>query len=340
MKRAVVLFNLGGPDGPDAVEPFLFNLFNDPNIIQAPGPIRYLIAKLISKRRRETAKEIYSHLGGKSPILEQTTAQAEALEACLGAGWKVFIAMRYWHPRAKETVEAVQAYGLDEVYLLPLYPQYSTTTTLSSLDEWDKEAKERGLNLPTHRICCYPLESGVVGYFVDEIQRALKEHDLSNTRVLFTAHGLPEKIIKAGDPYSRQVVETAAAIKAQLPKELDTLVCYQSRVGPVKWIDPYTDDEIERAGKEGKELIVVPLSFVSEHSETLVELDIEYKELADEQGVKKYTRIFTPQHNPRFIEGLARLLKTPDAYDMNKKYCTVCDTCSNCYRKLFNARLS
>ncbi|WP_299615128.1 ferrochelatase [Pelagibius sp.] len=312
---AVVVFNLGGPDRPDAVEPFLFNLFNDPAIIRLPGPLRWLLAKVISRRRAPVAQEIYRELGGGSPLLPNTEAQTRALQAKLAgdelAGaedeWQVFIAMRYWHPRAAETAREVAAYGPDQVLLVPLYPQFSTTTSASSLREWEREARAAGITGPSRTLCCYPEDRGFVAATAKGLRAALRdlEHD-TPPRVLFSAHGLPKKIVAQGDPYQWQVEQSVAAVvRAMGEVNLDWAVCYQSRVGPLEWIGPSTDAEIERAGREGRPVIVVPIAFVSEHSETLVELDIEYRKLAEEAGVPVYLRVPTVADDSEFIEGLA-----------------------------------
>ncbi len=301
-KTAVVLFNLGGPDRPGAVRPFLFNLFNDPAIIGAPGPLRWLLAQWISRRRAPLARKIYEEIGGASPLLANTEAQAKALEAALNAGdgddqVRVFIAMRYWHPMSSEVARAVEAYGPDQVVLLPLYPQFSTTTTGSSLTDWARAAAAAGLGAPTRSLCCYPTQTGFVTEVAGLLRSALTvvgARAEGAPRVLFSAHGLPKKFIERGDPYQWQIEQTAAAVAevvvgavagAAAVPDLDWRVCYQSRVGPLEWIGPSTDAEIARAGAEGRPVVVVPIAFVSEHSETLVELDIEYRRLAEDKGV-------------------------------------------------------
>lgn len=317
IKTAVVLFNLGGPDRPEAIQPFLFNLFSDPAIIRAPGPVRWMLAHLISRRRAPKAAGIYAQLGGRSPILPETEAQARALEASLnsaqdGSDARVFIAMRYWHPFAAETAAAVKAWGADRVVLLPLYPQMSTTTTASSLGDWDRAAEAAGLHLPTARIGCYPVDPGFVAASARLIRAALEEAASAGApvRVLFSAHGLPKKIVAAGDPYQMQVERGAAAIVAALQVPgLDFSVCYQSRVGPLEWIGPDTESEIDRAGRDGRSVVLCPIAFVSEHSETLVELDIEYAERAQHAGVKKYVRVPTVSVAAEFIGGLDRLVR-------------------------------
>lgn len=315
MKLAVVLFNLGGPDSLEAVQPFLQNLFSDPAIIQLPGFIRRPLAKFIAAKRAPLAKKIYEHLGGCSPILAETEAQGQALEAALrqeGHDAKCFIAMRCWHPFTKDAVQAVKAFAPERVVLLPLYPQYSTTTTRSSLEEWRKEASRQGLTSPQHEVCCYPFENGFVAAVSGLVTDALKNVKAGvSYRVLFSAHGLPKRMIERGDPYQWQVERTVEAVVAKLePNRFDWQICYQSRVGPLEWIGPATDAEVRRAGSEGKGVIVVPVAFVSEHSETLVELDIEYRKLAIESGVADYIRVPTVRTHPAFIGALTSLVTT------------------------------
>lgn len=314
-KTAVVLFNLGGPDKPESVQPFLFNLFNDPAIIGAPAPIRWALAKLISHRRAPVAQEIYAHLGGGSPLLPNTIKQADALAAALGSEVRCFVAMRYWHPFAAETVAQVKAFGPDQIVLLPLYPQYSTTTTASSVADWHRAARKAGLDVPTRAVCCYFGNAPFVEAIAQRVRRALCDDGETMPRVLFTAHGLPKKVIAAGDPYQWQIEQTADAIVAATGRpDLDWIVCYQSRVGPLEWIKPYTSDLLEQAGRDGVPVIVVPIGFTSEHSETLVELDIEYRELAEEAGVPHYTRVETVGDDDGFVAGLAGLVDAAMAH--------------------------
>lgn len=311
-KLAVVLFNLGGPDGPQAVRPFLFNLFRDPAIIGAPALIRYPLAALISTTREKMAKANYAIMGGGSPLLPETKKQAESLEKALatalpGVEAKCFIAMRYWHPLTGETARQVAAFAPDEVVLLPLYPQFSTTTTGSSLKAWRKTYKGSGSETT---VCCYPTDGGLVDAHARMIRETWKKAGSpTNIRLLFSAHGLPEKVILAGDPYQKQIEATAVAVAAKLPAGIDWTVCYQSRVGPLKWIGPSTDEEIRRAGAEGKGVMITPIAFVSEHVETLVELDHEYAELAQEVGVAPYLRVPALGGAPEFIDGLASAVR-------------------------------
>ncbi len=308
-KTAIVLFNLGGPDTPEAVQPFLYNLFNDPAIIGLPWPFRGMLASFISRRRAPIAQGIYEELGGKSPIFENTQLQATALQSSLSGHGKVevFIAMRYWHPRAEDVVKEVKNYNPDHVILLPLYPQFSTTTTGSSLAEWKQLAAAEGLNVPTSAVCCYATQPDYIKAQAQLLRTYYKEAEGFGTpRILFSAHGLPEKIIRKGDPYQSQIEASTEAIMQALGiAGADYVNCYQSRVGPMKWIGPSTTDELERAGKDGRPVVLVPISFVSEHSETLVELDIEYAELAYEHGINHYYRVPTVSTHAHFIAALS-----------------------------------
>ena len=312
-RLAVVLFNLGGPDSPDAVRPFLFNLFKDPAIITLPFGIRQALAWLIARGRAPVAREIYENLGGSSPLLAGTQAQAEALKqalAPLGREVKIGIAMRYWHPFSDQTAKELAEWKPDQVVLLPLYPQYSNTTSGSSIKDWHRAAKKAGLKAPTAVIRDYPRHPGWVAAQVDLLRQKLSSlGEAAPVRVLFSAHGLPKKFIEAGDPYQKQIEMGAQAIVATLGiPDLDWRICYQSRVGRLEWIGPSTDEEIEQAGADKKGLVVLPIAFVSEHSETLVELDIEYAHLAREKGVPFYLRVPTVDTHPAFIQALAELV--------------------------------
>jgi ferrochelatase len=313
VKIAVVLFNLGGPDSLEAVEPFLRNLFADPAILSLPGILRRPLARWIAARRAPIAREIYAKIGGRSPILEETEAQGRALETALqarGHEARAFVAMRAWKPFAAEAVQAVKAWAPERVVLAPLYPQFSTTTTQSSLEDWNSAAAENLAGVPQARLCCYPTGDGFIAAEADLIRAAFAgARPAVDYRLLLSAHGLPERTIAKGDPYRWQVEKTAQAIVDKLGMNgLDWGVCYQSRIGPLRWIGPATDAEIARAGAEGKGVIIAPIAFVSEHSETLVELDLDYARLAREAGVPDYLRVPAVRTRPDFIAGLAGLI--------------------------------
>ena len=312
MKKAIILFNLGGPDKLENVEPFLFNLFYDPAILNLPKFLRYPLAKLISNRRAPIAKKIYKELGGSSPILKLTIDQSNALEQRLNYTdneheHKCFIVMRCWKPRANDVIKDVINYNPDEIILLPLYPQYSAATSGSSIKEWNDVCKKNNYEVKTSTICCYPTNSLFVKSHVIEIEKKINK--LNNYKLIFSAHGLPEKNIKKGDPYQWQVEQSVASIVKSLNmNNLDWILSYQSRVGLLKWIGPSTDDVIIENSKLGKKIVLVPIAFVSEHSETLVELDIEYKELANKNGCKDYIRIPALGTNSDFINLLSTLV--------------------------------
>ena len=321
MRKAVILFNLGGPDKLENVKPFLFNLFNDPAILNLPSFFRYPLAKLISSRRTPTAKKIYQELGGSSPILKLTEEQSKALELRLNnddktSEYKCFIVMRCWHPRAEEVVNNVRDFNPDEIILMPLYPQYSAATSGSSIKEWKDICIKNDLNIKTSTICCYPTDENFVLAHKEEIIK--KINNLESFKLIFSAHGLPEKNIKKGDPYQWQVEQSVNKIVESLDiKNLDWILSYQSRVGPLKWIGPSTEDIIVENSKLGKHIVLVPIAFVSEHSETLVELDIEYKELADKNGCKNYTRVPALGTNENYIKALSNLIINKQDYNLN-----------------------
>ena len=324
MKKAVILFNLGGPDKLENVEPFLFNLFNDPAILNLPSFLRYPLAKLISNRRAPVAKKIYEELGGSSPILKLTIEQSDALEKKLNQNqgtneYKCFVVMRCWNPRAEDVIQQVQLYKPNEIILMPLYPQYSAATSGSSIKEWKDVCKKNDYNIKTSTICCYPTDKNFINAHTKEIIKKIK--NLKNFKLIFSAHGLPEKNIKKGDPYQWQVEQSVKKIVEKLNDEnLDWILSYQSRVGPLKWIKPSTDDTIVKNSKIGKHIVLVPIAFVSEHSETLVELDIEYKKLAEDNGCKNYTRVPALGTNEDFMNALSELIIKKEEYKLNENF--------------------
>lgn len=314
MRTAIVLFNLGGPDGPDAIKPFRVNLFSDKAIIRAPWFIRVWLSRLIAGSSAKAAYENYQLMGGKSPLLELTERQARALEAVLGPDYRCFTAMRYWHPFARETVEEVKAWAPDKVLLLPLYPQFSTTTTGSSLTDWREAAARAGLVKPVTTLCCWfddPAYVAATAAMVREaIEDAMAKQPGLRLRVLFSAHGLPESIVKAGDPYQAQVEQTSAGVMKLLADTgVEAQVCYQSRATPQKWLEPSTIEAINQAGRDGVGVVVVPIAFVSDHIETLVELDIENRHVAQEAGVPLYVRARVANDDPDFIRAVAGLVR-------------------------------
>ena len=337
MKKAVILFNLGGPDKLESVEPFLFNLFNDPAILNLPSFFRFPLAKLIANRRAPTAKKIYNELGGSSPILQLTQEQAKALELKLNKDdssydYKCFIVMRCWHPRAENVLKEVSDYNPDEIILMPLYPQYSAATSGSSIKEWNDVCKKNDFKIKTSTICCYPTDENFIEAHKEEIMKKIK--NLNNFKLIFSAHGLPEKNIKKGDPYQWQVEQSVNKIIESLKiKDLDWILSYQSRVGPLKWIGPSTEEIIIENSKLGKHIVLVPIAFVSEHSETLVELDIEYKELADKNGCKNYLRIPALGTNKNYIASMSNLIINKEDNNLNGKLFPPKIKCPNNFKK-------
>lgn len=305
---AVVLFNLGGPDSPTSVRPFLFNLFRDPAILRLPAVVRYPLAALISTTRAKASRANYALMGGRSPILPETQAQAQALQERLSAlaqgdEVRVFVAMRYWRPLVEETARVVAEFRPDEVILAPLYPQFSTTTTGSSIAAWLRAYRGPGKSCG---VGCYPLADGWIMAGASAVRRAWEDAGKpGNLRLIFSAHGLPQQVIDAGDPYQAQIEATAAALATALPEFPDWQVAYQSRVGRLKWIEPSTEAAIRAAGAEGKGVLIYPLAFVSEHVETRVELDHEYAALARNVGVATYLRAETVGVSAEFIDALA-----------------------------------
>ena len=337
MKKAIILFNLGGPDKLENVQPFLFNLFNDPAILNLPTFLRYPLAKLISNRRAPIAKKIYQELGGSSPILKLTNEQAKALEAKLNneesaSEYKCFVVMRCWNPRAEDVINDVKNYKPDEVILMPLYPQFSAATSGSSIKEWEDVCKLNNFKTKTSTICCYPTDENFIFAHKEEILKIT--NDLKNYKLIFSAHGLPEKNIKKGDPYQWQVEQSVKKIIESLNiKNLDWILSYQSRVGPLKWIGPSTEDIIIENSKLGKHIVLVPIAFVSEHSETLVELDIEYKELADKNGCKNYSRVPALGTNDYFIKAMTNLIIKKEEYNFDNKLYPPKIRCPNNFKK-------
>ncbi len=327
-KIGVVLLNMGGPDSLDAIQPFLYNLFSDHDIIQIPKPIQKPVAYLISKIRSKKTKKYYEIMGGKSPQKEQTQLQAQALQKVLGDKYKVVVAMRYWHPFTEEALNDLFKEEIEKIILLPLYPHYSKTTTGSSFNEFDRKIKKfikpgryfvlstlkgqkspyyYSSNIEIKKINCYFDNRDYIISMVENIRENLP-YNYKDYYFLFSAHSLPEKIILDGDPYKKQTETTVELIMNNFPGVKYSLA-YQSKVGPVKWLEPFTENEIKKLANEGiKKLVVIPVSFVSEHSETLYELDYLYGNLAKNLGIESYIRIPTLKTHPLFIESLKNIV--------------------------------
>ncbi len=312
---AVVLCNLGGPDSLKSVRPFLFNLFSDPDIFRLPLPwlTQRAFAALIAWRREHEAAKGYAAIGGKSPLLDYTRAQAQALQQALASAGKfdVHVCMRYWHPLTVEVVRELKAKNYAHVTLLPLYPQYSITTTGSSYHEFLRQCQRQNYHPSIKLVQQWHDQPDYQAAIVESLRQEIKKFpdpDPARTLLLFSAHGLPRKVVDRGDSYERQIRATYEALCAALGWPHTTL-CYQSRVGPLEWLRPYTEDTIrEKAAAGFKQMLVYPIAFVSDHVETLFELGITYADLARANGVSHYRVTPALNNHPRFIEALKSLV--------------------------------
>lgn len=315
-RSAVVLLNLGGPDSLDAVEPFLFNLFADPDIFRLPLGFftQKPFARLFSRRRAPEARHNYAAIGGKSPLLDNTRLQATALEAALRpqGDYDVFVCMRYWHPLSDAVVAELKQRQYRHVLLLPLYPHYSRTTTGSSVNEFRRACARAGYRPELRLVREWPVQPDYLTAITDSITaeaRNLPDPDPARIELLFSAHGLPKKIVAQGDPYQQQIEQTYEAVRGRLQWPHTTL-CYQSRVGPLEWLRPYTEDVIrEKATGGAQQMLVYPIAFVSDHSETLYELGIQYAELATSCGIAHYRVVPALNADPLLIRALAELVR-------------------------------
>lgn len=316
-KIAVVLFQLGGPDSLDAIEPFLYNLFRDPDIINFPGAFiaRRPLAKFIASRRSRKVKSHYQEIGGKSPIGELTAAQATALERELVrlVPSRVFVAMRYWHPFTHEVIATLQKERFTRIVLIPLYPQFSKATTISSRKEWDRQCRiSRFHYVPTSSVCCYYNHPLYIEAIVDNITTAYAKFAGIPPRdidLLFSAHGVPVSLINEGDPYQFQIQESVRLVMEQGRWNSPHHLCYQSKVGPAEWLKPSLDTRIHELAEAGrKHLLVVPIAFVTEHIETLHEINIETREEAHRLGIKQFEMMPALNDSTKFIACLVDLV--------------------------------
>ena len=313
----VLLLNLGGPEKLQDVRPFLFNLFADPEIIRLPSPLLQApLAWLISTLRAKKSQENYKKIGGGSPLRKITEAQARALQAQLehnGHPAKVYVGMRYWHPFTEEAIAQIKRDRISELVILPLYPQFSISTSGSSFRQleriWSEDPVLQEIKytvIPSwyHHPDYLQAMANLIGDTLDQLE------DPQGAHVFFSAHGVPISYVEeAGDPYQREIEDCAALIMNQLNRSHPYTLAYQSRVGPVEWLQPYTDEAIKELAQDGvKELVVVPISFVSEHIETLEEIDMEYREIAEESGIETFARVPAPNTHPIFIQALADLV--------------------------------
>lgn len=317
-KIGVVLLNLGGPDSLEAVEPFLFNLFNDPDIINFPLSFlfRRRLAKLISSRRHPRIQEQYKQIGGKSPLKDFTLGQAHLLEEKLNRKMaaKVYVAMRYWHPFTEEALDQIEADGIEKVILLPLYPHYSKATTVSSLKEWEKQLEARGASskIEWSLIEHYYDFPPFVDAFVERIEQGLEKFPIdkrADVNILFSAHGIPMKLVREGDPYPEHIKKTVEAVMRQGAFRQKHELAFQSKVGPMKWLTPSTPEMIEKLAGEGvKNMLAVPIAFASDHLETLFEVGIEFRHLAETKGVEQFEVTEGLNYSEKFIDALTELV--------------------------------
>jgi ferrochelatase len=315
-KIGVVLFQLGGPDSLDSIEPFLYNLFCDPDIIDFPFAriARQPLARLISTTRARHVRQHYEEIGGRSPILEFTRRQASALETELRRDWdaRVVVAMRYWRPFTAEAIAELEAHAPEEVVLLPLYPQYSRTTTGSSLNEWNRRFRPNGWNPVVHDVAEFHEDPGYIEVLAEAVEKSLAAfEDPAAVDMVFSAHSVPMSVITGGDPYQRQIERTVELVWQRGGWPGRRHLCYQSKVGASKWLQPSMHATLKRLAAEGsRQVLVIPVSFVSDHVETLHEIDIEHRAEAHSLGIPDYRMMPGLNDSQSFIALLARLVRS------------------------------
>lgn len=311
-KYAVVLFNLGGPDALDTVKPFLYNLFSDRDIFKMPVGQK-LFAKLLSSLRAPKVIEKYKHIGGKSPINEWSELQRSMLEQELQktvSSVKVYTGMRYWHPTIEYAAQKISEKTFDKIALLPLYPHYSITTTGSSFNEWKRVYKgDMGRLTYVNDYFDNPKYVAALNERIDEAIMRFPKNFRDDIQIVFSAHGTPEHLVKKGDPYSKQIKKTVECVMEVRNFSHKHHVCFQSKVGPAKWLEPSTHEMVQDlAAKKKKQLLLVPVSFVSDHIETLFELDVEYRAIADKLGIENYIVMKGLNDSKMFVAALKELV--------------------------------
>lgn len=310
-KKAVLLLQMGGPDSLDAVEPFLLNLFSDREIIKiGPAWLQPIISRIIVKKRKAHVEENYAMIGGKSPLRELTDEQAGTLEKALGGGYRCFVAMRYWRPSTLEALAEIRRAGITDITALSLYPHYSRATTGSSIKELKRVLLEAKASFNVKYVECFYNNTGYIDALEERIREGLAQfHPLADVELLFSAHSLPQSFIDEGDPYLDHVKESVRLVMQRF--RIPHHISFQSRAGPVKWLEPSTDDMLKKLAESGvKNLLVIPLSFVSDHIETLHEIDIEYSKKAWELGIARFERMPSLNSSPTFIAALAQMVRT------------------------------
>jgi ferrochelatase len=313
MKKAIVLMNMGGPNNLDEVEVFLKNMFNDKYIIGAPKPIRFFIAKLITFMRLDEAKYNYSLLGGVSPIVGHTKRLVRRLKEIIDDA-DIFYEMRYTPPFADDVLKNLKDY--DKIFAIPLYPHYSSTTTKSSIEDFVKNAKKYNLEDKIYTIDSYYDNTLYNKAICERIKELLVYRDSKKYTLIFSAHGLTQRTIDKGDLYQKHILANVEAAKEELKKEgiefKSIEVAYQSRLGPMEWLRPYLEDKLEEVVKDNDKVIIYPISFTVDNSETLGELDIEYREIADDLGFNSYLVAKAPNNHKYFLECLKGIYKDLD----------------------------
>ncbi|MBI5471146.1 MAG: ferrochelatase [Ignavibacteriae bacterium] len=314
---AVVLLQLGGPDSLGAVQPFLYNLFSDPDIIDLPFAFlfRKRLARIISTKRAPKVQALYKTIGSKSPILRMTNRQARTLECQLrtSVNARVYVAMRYWHPLTEAVVDQIQRDNVERIVLLPLYPHYSRTTTGSSVNEWNRCVNAKRLAMPQTSLVehyyDHPLYIRALVQNILIAVKRVKPADRSKVHLVFSAHGTPVKLVREGDPYSHHIRKTYEAVVREGNFGLEHHLCFQSKVGPQKWLEPSLDGTIEQlAAQNVSHVIVIPIAFVSDHIETLSEINMEAREEAHHLGIKHFDMMPALHTNPLFVQALADLV--------------------------------
>ena len=310
-KTAVVLLQMGGPDSLESVEPFLYNLFSDRDIIKiGPAFLQPFIAKKIVKKRAPKSADNYRQIGGKSPLRELTEQQAAALESELGESYRCFVAMRYWHPFAPEALAAIEKQGIKKIVAVSLYPHYSRATSGSSFNDLERSLKSCSTAFKVHSVRQFFNQPLYIKALVEKIELSLATFtDRSKVQLFFSAHSLPQSFIADGDPYLDHIQATVRLVMAQLG-DVSHHLAFQSRAGPVKWLEPSTGDKLKELAAAGyTDILMVPLSFVSDHIETLHEIDIEYREVAGHLGITTFRRMESLNSSPLFISCLAELVR-------------------------------
>ena len=306
MKRAILLMNMGGPNNLDEVEVFLTNMFNDKRIIGAPKPIRSLIAKFITYKRKDEAKENYGHLGGKSPIVGYTNELIEKLNSTISDA-SIHMVMRYTPPFSIDVLKELR--DVDEFYAIPLYPHFSETTTLSSYDDFYDSLDTLRIKARVKSVDAYYKNTSYIKSIVERIKEAVGEDDPKDFELVFSAHGLPKKIIEKGDSYQKHIRQNVFQARKALMQEgvefFNTHLAYQSRLGPLEWIRPYLDDKLKALKK--KKVIIFPIAFTIDNSETEFELEIEYREIAEELGFEEYRVAKAPNAHPDFVKCITNI---------------------------------